>query len=88
MLAAGGVALNVSARGRAQSNRRGVRQLDWVQARATAESESAGESVSRAVIEGLGYEEPELQREFFYEGVTDRSDFYWRRLRIIGESDG
>ena len=88
MLPAGGVALDVSARGRSQSNRRGVRQLDWVQARATAESESAGESVSRAVIEWLGYEEPELQREFFYEGVTDRSDFYWRRLRIIGESDG
>ena len=88
LLRAGGVALDVSARGRSQSNRRGVRQLDWVQARATAQSESAGESVSRAVIEWLGYEEPELQREFFYERVTDRSDFYWRRLRIIGESDG
>jgi hypothetical protein len=88
MLPAGGVALDVSARGRAQSNRRGVRQLDWVQARAADESESAGESVSRAVIEWLGYEEPELQREFSYEGVTDRSDFYWCRPRIIGESDG
>ncbi|KAF2411720.1 hypothetical protein B1729_18805 [Microbacterium sp. B35-04] len=88
ILAAGGGSLDVSAHGRSQANRRGVRQLDWVHARATAESESAGESVSRAVIEWLGYEEPEPQREFFYEGVTDRCDFYWRRLRIIGESDG
>ncbi|MDQ7877196.1 hypothetical protein Q9R08_04320 [Microbacterium sp. QXD-8] len=88
ILRADGVALDISERGRAQSNRRGVRQLDWVQARATADSESAGEAVSRAVIEWLGFEEPELQSEFSYEGATDRSDFYWRRLRIIGESDG
>ncbi|MFK4835798.1 hypothetical protein ACI3KY_08725 [Microbacterium sp. ZW T2_14] len=88
LLQADGVALDVSERGRSQSNRRGVRQLDWVQARATEQSESPGESVSRAVIEWLGYEQPELQREFSYEGVIDRSDFYWRRLRIIGESDG
>jgi hypothetical protein len=88
ILAARGESLDVSARGRAQANRRGVRQLDWVQARATPVSESAGEAVSRAVIEWLGYETPMLQQEFTYEGETDRSDFYWRRLRIVGESDG
>lgn len=88
ILRARGEALDFSARGRTQANRRGVRQLDWVQARATAASESPGEAVSRAVIEWLGYETPVLQQEFFHEGETDRSDFYWRRLRIVGESDG
>ena len=83
-----GRTLDVSARGRAQANRRGRRQLDWVQARASAQSESPGEAVSRAVIEWLGFEAPELQQVFRYEGFTDRCDFYWKRLRIIGESDG
>ncbi|MFB7892122.1 hypothetical protein ACFC1I_07985 [Microbacterium sp. NPDC056044] len=83
-----GEAIDVSERGRAQANRRGVRQLDWVQERANPLSESAGEAVSRAVIEWLGYEAPVLQQVFSYEGETDRCDFYWRRLRIIGESDG
>lgn len=83
-----GESIDVSERGRAQRNRRGVRQLDWVRARACPVSESVGESVSRAVIEWLGYEAPLLQKVFHYEGETDRSDFYWRRLRIIGESDG
>ena len=88
LLQGAGKTLAVGERGRAQANRRGVRQLDWVQARATAVAESPGESVNRAVIEWLGYERPELQREFHYEGVDDRSDFYWPRLRVIGESDG
>ncbi|MFC8680613.1 hypothetical protein ACFT30_03755 [Microbacterium ureisolvens] len=88
MLRGRGEVLDISARGRAQANRRGVRQLDWLQERATPLSESVGESVSRAVIEWLGYETPTLQQVFTHEGVTDRSDFYWRRLRIIGESDG
>lgn len=74
--------------GRSQSNRRGLRQLDWVQERATHLAESVGESVSRAVIGWLGYEPPELQAEFHHEGENDRSDFYWRRSRIVGESDG
>ncbi len=41
-----------------------------------------------AVIEWLGYELPEQQVEFRYEGARDRVDMYWRRLRMIGESDG
>lgn len=83
-----GALLDLAAIGRAQENRRGVRRLDWVQQRVRPEAESPGESVSRAVIEWLGHEEPELQQEFRYEGVRDRTDFYWRRLRRIGESDG
>lgn len=88
LLPAGGPSFELSVRGRAQANRRGVRQLDWVEARASAQAESPGESVSRAAIEWLGFEKPELQQVFTYEGETDRSDFYWRRLRIVGESDG
>jgi hypothetical protein len=85
---AGQPPIDLSARGRAQLNRRGLRQLDWVQVRATGVAESVGESVSRAVIEWLGCEEPELQAEFRFEGRTDRADFFWRRRGIIGESDG
>ncbi|MFB8388177.1 hypothetical protein ACFC3F_13655 [Microbacterium sp. NPDC055910] len=81
-------AIDFSAAGRAQANRRGIRQLDWVQERATAEAESSGESVSRAVIEWLGYERPELQVEFEHDDGTDRVDFFFRTARVIGESDG
>ncbi|WP_442575226.1 hypothetical protein ACSBPH_15585 [Microbacterium sp. F51-2R] len=81
-------ALDLSALGRAQENRRGLRQLDWVQSRRSADAESVGESVSRAVIEWLGYEDPELQVEFAFEGMVDRVDFFWRRSGTIGESDG
>ncbi|GAA1934383.1 hypothetical protein GCM10009775_27890 [Microbacterium aoyamense] len=80
--------LDVSAHGRAQQNRRGLLQLDWVQERATADAESVGESVSRAVIEWLGYERPELQVEFANEGAIDRVDFFFRAARVLGESDG
>ncbi len=84
----GGQSLDVRADGRSQANRRGVRQLDWVQERIDPRSESPGEGVSRAVIEWLGYEAPEVQVTFTYEGCVDRTDFYWRRQRVIGESDG
>lgn len=80
--------IDFSSFGRSQVARRGLRQLDWVQARATHRAESVGESVSRAVIGWLGYEPPELQVTFHYEGASDRVDFYWRRRRTIGESDG
>lgn len=80
--------LDVRQWGRAQSNRRGLRQLDWVQDHANPLAESVGESASRAVILWLGYNEPELQKVFHYEGAEDRTDFYWRRQRAVGESDG
>lgn len=83
-----GRTLDLSAAGRAQTNRRGLRQLDWVQERATPLAESVGESVSRAVIEWLGHEPPTLQHEFVHEGCRDRTDFFWLGARTIGESDG
>ena len=83
-----GLAFDLARHGRAQADRRALRQLDWLQARASHLAESVGESVSRAVIEWLGYEDPELQVRFRHEGASDRADFYWRRLRTVGESDG
>ena len=70
------------------STRRGLRQLRWVLGEATPESESVNESVSRATIGWLGYERPDLQTWFHYEGAHDRSDFYWPRHGVIGEADG
>ncbi len=71
-----------------QANRRGRARLEWLWPRVDGRSESVGESVSRAVIEWSGFEQPELQREFHYEGYDDRSDFYFVSVRVVGESDG
>lgn len=87
-LVAAGANLDLREHGRTQLNRRGLRRLEWIQERATAAAESVGESVSRAVIEWLGFETPELQVTFTFEGVEDRTDFFWRRQGIVGESDG
>ncbi|GAB3613894.1 hypothetical protein GCM10027415_22340 [Humibacter ginsengisoli] len=70
------------------SSRRGRRQLRWVLGEATPDAESPNESASRAAIDWLGYERPELQVRFNYENAHDRVDFYWRLQRIIGEADG
>lgn len=88
MLASDGLTFDVGALGREHANRRGRRQLDWVGRRATGVAESTGESVSRAVIEWLGFDAPELQTWFAHENAADRADFYWRHQRVIGESDG
>lgn len=76
------------AAGAAQPNRRGLRQLRWVTDRAVASAESAGESISRAVIEWLGFEAPELQVEYPHDGGVDRADFTWRGRGVIAEFDG
>lgn len=80
--------LAVADLGRAGAPRRGLRRLDWIQARMNARSESVGESVSRAVIEWLGYPPPHLQAEFAFEGFRDRADFHWPNEHVLGESDG
>lgn len=72
----------------AQGWRRGIRRLQWVLANADPDAESVGESVSRAIIQWLGYPKPELQRWFHFEGADDRADFYWPDDEVIGESDG
>lgn len=70
------------------ANRRNERLLRWVWDFADSRAESAGESVSRAVISWLGFAVPVLQQVFTYEGITDRSGFWWPKVRAIGESDG
>ncbi|MCR2828147.1 hypothetical protein [Microbacterium sp. zg.Y909] len=72
----------------AGADRRGRARLALLLPLIDARSESAGESVSRAVMLWLGYEEPEPQVAFTGEGAQDRVDFFWRRASVIGESDG
>ncbi|MEI2268573.1 hypothetical protein OHB93_04585 [Microbacterium sp. No. 7] len=67
---------------------RGRRIARWPLHRARAQAESTLESASRAIIELLGYEEPELQTEWSGPGATDRSDFWWPGSEIVGEADG
>lgn len=74
--------------GAAQKNQRGRARMRWLWENADARSESPAESVSRAVIHWSGFERPELQREFRYDGYKDRTDFYFASCRAIGESDG
>jgi hypothetical protein len=76
------------ARASADAGLKGQRRLRWVSARIDGLPESPGESVSRAVIEWLGYPTPGLQHQFQHEGFVDRADFFWREYRVIGESDG
>ncbi|HYI50382.1 MAG TPA: hypothetical protein VEX42_02295 [Microbacterium sp.] len=84
----GGRGRPLGERGREQANRRGVRQLDWIDENADPLAESAGESVSRAVTGWLGYERPRAQVTFRYEGVEDRVDFLFPSTQAIAESDG
>ncbi|OFI39079.1 hypothetical protein BIU82_15655 [Arthrobacter sp. SW1] len=52
-------------------------------------SGSAGESLSRARIHALGFPPPELQASFQDDdGFVARTDFHWRKFRLIGEFDG
>ena len=73
------VALNES-----RGTSRGRRRARWVLHRASPFAESPLESVDRAVIEWLGFPDPELQ---VWIG-TDRVDKWWPGSRIAGESDG
>lgn len=79
---------DIRARGDRQQNQRGRARLRWVGEQADARSESPAESISRAVMQWSGFERPELQREFGYEGCVDRTDFYFASCRVIGEADG
>ncbi|QDE35720.1 hypothetical protein FIV50_13540 [Microbacterium foliorum] len=71
-----------------QMNSRGRARARWAWTNADGRSESPGESVSRAVIEWCGFETPQLQAEFAYEGAKDRADFFFPSCRVIGEADG
>lgn len=72
-----------------RSSSRGRAIARWAIDRARAEAETALESVSRAVIEWLGFPEPHLQVTFRSSaGAEDRSDFVWPGYAVAGEADG
>ncbi|WP_109210938.1 MULTISPECIES: hypothetical protein [Microbacterium] len=72
-----------------RATKRGRDIARWPLERATAEAETAFESVSRAAIEWLGFPAPELQRSFVSSnGEVDRSDFVWGSSSLVGEADG
>ena len=72
----------------ARPGTRGTRRERWAWERADPRSESPAESISRTVIEWWGFEAPDLQRTFRYEGVEDRVDFFFASRGVIGEVDG
>lgn len=88
MLERRGHVLDLRGQAAERADRRGLRRVEWVHGRIDPKAESVGESVSRAVTEWLGFEAPESQVAFDYEGERDRADFFWRGRRVIGESDG
>ncbi|MGM0385258.1 MAG: hypothetical protein ACQERF_04655 [Actinomycetota bacterium] len=71
-----------------------ARRIDRVKAeavlvRADRRSESPAESLARARMYQIGAPIPDLQREFFVNGVlVGRTDFYWEDADCIGEMDG
>lgn len=70
------------------NTKRGRRVLEWVSGRATALGESPAESVSRALIEWLGFPPPKLQATFSTPEGNWRSDMYWQSPNVLGEFDG
>ncbi|ACL38286.1 conserved hypothetical protein [Pseudarthrobacter chlorophenolicus A6] len=67
----------------------GRRRAERVAALASPLPESVGESYSRAVLEFLGFEQPELQHVFSDgAGFIARIDFWWPRQGVVGEFDG
>jgi hypothetical protein len=57
---------------------------------ADARSESAGESLSRAIIHELGFVVPDLQYTVLNAAgeLVARTDFYWDEIRLTAEFDG
>lgn len=56
---------------------------------ASSGSKTAGESISKGQMHLLGFERPELQKQFTgVDGRTYFADFWWRSVGRIGEFDG
>lgn len=73
----------------ARTTSRGRNIARWPLRRAHGAAESPLESISRACIEWLGFPDPQLQVRFRTDAhTTDRADFWWPDVRLIGESDG
>ena len=68
---------------------RGIRRARAVVEHADGRSEYVGESLSRAQVITLELPMPVLQKEFVDDrGFVGRTDFWWPRLRLVGEFDG
>jgi hypothetical protein len=73
----------------ARASKRGRALARWPLHSASALAATAGESVSRAVIEWLGFPPPILQLTFRSRtGEEDRPDFVWPEFGLAGEADG
>lgn len=72
-----------------RSSSRGRNHARWAIDRASPRRESVLESVSSALIEWLGFPQPELQMLFSQPGdEVDRGDFWWPEQHLLGEADG
>lgn len=79
------VAENLAASPRTQGRRQAQRVLAFADARAA----NPGESLSRVVIDDLGFEAPQLQIPFDDRlGRVGVVDFWWEAAGVIGELDG
>lgn len=68
---------------------RGRARLERALAFADGRAESVGESWMRVLIHQLGFEVPDLQREYrMLDGRRFRTDFWWPSIRLAGEFDG
>jgi hypothetical protein len=67
---------------------RGGRHLDRVIEFSTSLSDSEGESRARAGFDLLGFEAPELQKEFSDPEGLILTDFHWKSVNSAGEFDG
>lgn len=72
-----------------RDRRRGTSRVVWVGAFASPLAESAGESVLRVALDGLGFPPPQLQRPFRDEvGLIGYGDFWWDDVGLLDEFDG
>jgi hypothetical protein len=68
---------------------RGAIRASWAGSFASPSAESAGESVLRVTLEGLGFPAPELQHAFTDgDGLIGHGDFWWDRAGLLDEFDG
>lgn len=72
-----------------RASSRGRNIARWALDRADSRRASVLESISAAVVEWLGFPQPELQRVFLADdGRMDRGDLWWEDHSLVGEPDG
>jgi hypothetical protein len=76
------------ARNESRSSSRGRRRARWALHRADARAQSPLESVSRAVVEWLGFPLPELQAVVTTSRGEYALDMLWKHVQLGGETDG